>query len=129
MNSLHRIFSRYDFIKRCWAKVKPMSTERCSFSMVILHGLIYAIGGESKRQILDSVEIYDPATKIWTNGPPMILRRKDASIAVHKNKIYAIGGSQQFLNGETVAVERYDFHKSNWTIVSKLIIYKIDLKF
>lgn len=101
--------------------MKPMLTERCNFSMVILHGLIYAIGGESKRQILDSVEIYDPARNIWMNGPPMILRRKDASVAVHKNKIYAIGGSQNFLTGKTVAVERFDFHKNNWTIVSNFL--------
>lgn len=117
-----RINFRYDFISRRWAKMESMSTERSDFTMVILRGMIYAIGGNSEHGILNTVEIYDSATNSWTQGSPMIVPRKDATIAVHKNKIYAIGGTQPSLMSTTVTVERFDFDTNIWTLVRHFII-------
>lgn len=95
-----------------------MSAERSSFSMVVLRGLIYAIGGESKQQnALKSVEVYDPETNDWTQGPAMNICRKDAGIVIHEDKIYAICGAREYLDGRSVSVERYDVGEKKWTMV------------
>lgn len=121
INSFRQIDSRFDFIKKRWESVKPMSTGRSNFSMVVLRGLIYAIGGESELQnTLNSVEVYDPATNDWTQGPAMNIRRKDAGVVVHEDKIYAICGSCEYLDGGSVSVERYDVGEKKWTMVKNV---------
>lgn len=101
--------------------MRSMPTKRSDFTMVTLHNIIYAIGGNDENGILDTVEIYDPATNAWAQGPSMIVPRKNAAVAVHKSKIYAIGGFHPSLMSVTVTVERFDFDKNSWTMVKHFL--------
>lgn len=42
-----------------------MQKARCSFSVVVLEGKIYAIGGHCESEHMESVERYCPATNSW----------------------------------------------------------------
>ena len=49
-----------------WVSLRDMPTERNYFGAVVVKGLIYVIGGrDSKKEILNSIDCYNPATGIW----------------------------------------------------------------
>lgn len=94
-----------------------MAKVRTLFSMVVAHGLIYAIGGEDEFACMKLVEYYDPKKNAWTNTTPMIKPRAGAGVAVFNNAIYAVGGSTMFKYGDTDTVERYDLETKQWSLV------------
>lgn len=111
---------RFDFEKHRWTFEKPMNSSRTLFSMVVAHGLIYAIGGENDLHCLNSVEYYDPMTNDWMDTTPMIKPRASAGVAVFNNAIYMVGGSMTFRASETNTVERFDLDTKVWSLVSIL---------
>lgn len=109
---------RFDLNKRRWSAVKPMEAKRTLFSMVVAHGLIYAIGGEDEFKCMNSVEFYDSKKNVWQNATPMIQPRASAGVAVLNNAIFAVGGSTMFKYGDTNTVERFDLDTKQWSSVS-----------
>lgn len=65
-HSLVSVYCRYDPVGNRWRKLADMQEARCLFSMVVLDGMIYAIGGEKTYKVsVDSVERYSPNTNSW----------------------------------------------------------------
>ena len=56
---------RYDPLQNSWEKLAEMQEKRCSFSVAVLDGTIYAIGGHCDPDYLDSVEQYCSITNSW----------------------------------------------------------------
>lgn len=84
--------------------------------MIVAHDRIYAIGGLIGKQILDSVECYDPIDDVWHLDHPMKEPRSCAGVVLFNEHIYAIGGS--IITEGMTSVERFDFEKWDWETVS-----------
>ncbi|MBI1925877.1 galactose oxidase, partial [Candidatus Poribacteria bacterium] len=91
-----------------------MPTARRSFSTSVVDGKIYAIGGRVWRQVLATIESYDPATDTWTKKADMPTPRGALSASAVNGKIYAIGGFDA--NSTALStVEEYDPKMNSWT--------------
>lgn len=78
-----------------WVKKADMPTARKRFSISVVKGKIYAIGGSVKGNFKgqSTVEAYDPVTDVWTKKTDMPTARQWLSTSVVNGKIYAIGGT------------------------------------
>ncbi len=109
-----------------WESVAPMPTPRNSLAATTgSDGRVYAIGGaqDHARTILDTLEVYDPATNTWLSSArdevePMPTRRYAPAAATARcprrleaTCIYAIGGVG---SGAGNVVEVYDPATNNW---------------
>lgn len=56
---------RYDPLQNTWESLAEMNEQRYSFSVVVLDGKIYAIGGHCETEYLETVEQYCPNTNTW----------------------------------------------------------------
>lgn len=99
-----------------------------------LHGLVasnnrlYAIGGQDRNNVLNSVECYQPEENSWKCLASMNKCRAAPGVAVLGNYLYVVGGSQSYGNGwmdGTDTVERYDIEKNEWTLVSLIVFYTV----
>jgi hypothetical protein len=91
-----------------------MPTERAGLCVVVVDGLLYAIGGGNKDKggkKLKTVEIYDHSQKTWTNGIPMNKARQNASAVVSGELIYVIGGDS------SRTIEKFNVRTKQWTFV------------
>uniref|UniRef100_A0A8C1Q1A9 Kelch-like family member 33 n=1 Tax=Cyprinus carpio TaxID=7962 RepID=A0A8C1Q1A9_CYPCA len=63
---------RYDPIQNFWQRLADMHETRGSFTLVVLNGKIYAIGGERDSEVnMESVEVYCPNTNSWSFVHPL----------------------------------------------------------
>ncbi|KAJ0055475.1 hypothetical protein NL108_003855, partial [Boleophthalmus pectinirostris] len=58
-------FFRYDPLENRWEELCPIHQARCSFSMVVFESKLFAIGGQSHPDYLETVEQYCPSTNSW----------------------------------------------------------------
>lgn len=63
---------------------------RCYVSVVLLNGIIYAMGGFDGHHRLSSAEKYDFERNQWTMIAPMTSQRSDACAAVMNGKCNVI---------------------------------------
>ena len=83
----------YDPGKDAWEEKTKMPTPRRWFSISVVDGILYVIGGDSiTLGPLSTVEAYNPATDSWEKKADMPTPRCHASTAVVDGIIYAIGG-------------------------------------
>jgi len=107
-----------------WEVFQPMNIERNRLAAVCLNDTIYAIGGNSKNQdgngVEMSVERFLPEDSKWSFASDMKTARWDHAAYVMNGKIYVIGGKDQ--NGKFVStIECYDPDKDCWSIVVECI--------
>ena len=95
-----------------WTKRADMPTARARFSVSMVDGKIYAIGGLlGAWAFTATVEEYDPAADKWTKKADMPTSRFGLSTSVVNGRIYAIGG----WNGRFFStVEEYDPATDTW---------------
>lgn len=82
----------YDPESNSWDTGTDMPTARCSHSVSVIDGLIYAAGGASDDEILGAFEVYDPSTDSWTTAADMLTARDWLATAAVDEKVYAFGG-------------------------------------
>ncbi|KAL6727458.1 hypothetical protein Aduo_009331 [Ancylostoma duodenale] len=82
---------------------------------------IYVAGGRGSKNMLSTVEKYDPVNKRWEYVQSMPTPRADFGLAVHGSTIYAVGGKMPNSRGRnyndwtpTCKMERYDIIKNCW---------------
>jgi len=80
-----------DTVENTWETMAPMPTARQGPGLAVVNGKIYAIGGYN-GSILNTNEMYDPATNTWITKKSMPTLRSFATAVFH-NKIYCIGGA------------------------------------
>lgn len=86
--------------------------------MVAFDGFVYAIGGVSNENVLNTVERYRIDLDEWVPEKAMIQPRSAAAAAaaVMKNQIFVLGGATKYNTAETATVERFD--GLSWTNVN-----------
>jgi N-acetylneuraminic acid mutarotase len=107
-----------------WTQVAPLPTPRIWLGAAPgADGRVYVVGGAlcaDEDNILDVLEMYDPATNKWTNGTPMPSPRFELAVARGGDgRIYAIGGRGE--EGSLLdVVEAYSPATDSWTTVAPL---------
>lgn len=121
-NSALYLFECYDTRTESWHSKPSMLTQRCSHGMVEANGLIYVCGGSLGNnvsgRVLNSCEVYDPATETWTELSMMNDARKNHGLVFVKDKIFAVGGQNSL--GGLDSVEYFDIKLNEWKIVSPM---------
>ena len=56
----------YDPDTNTWTQVTSMNVARSCHGLVSLHGRLYAIGGVTRGEYVESMEVYDPDNNTWT---------------------------------------------------------------
>ncbi|MBI3478889.1 MAG: hypothetical protein HY016_00790 [Nitrosomonadales bacterium] len=84
---------------RNWKETKPLQTGRYGLSTVAHGDYIYALGGLTGLEFLDSVERSkvnpDGQLSAWETTTPLTVARGMFSVVEYKNWIYVIGGSNR----------------------------------
>ena len=79
-------------------EVCRMKENRSDFSIAVLRGDLWAVGGGSNRDesysgdALKSCERLEAGSSMWVNGPDMSTARKFLAVAVLADEVWAIGG-------------------------------------
>ena len=77
---------------------------------------LYTVGGS--RQLVATVERYDPATNTWEAVAPMSTKRAGLGAASIDGKLYAVGGHDG--SARLATVERYDPATNTWEAVAPM---------
>uniref|UniRef100_A0A3B4T7T0 Kelch-like family member 33 n=2 Tax=Seriola dumerili TaxID=41447 RepID=A0A3B4T7T0_SERDU len=88
LNSVYR----YDLHQNSWESLAEMHEKRCAFSVVVLDGKIYAIGGHCDPEYIDSVERYCPTANSWSFTRPIDLPLCGHVAKVLQGQIFVSGG-------------------------------------
>ncbi|XP_061815122.1 kelch-like protein 33 [Nerophis lumbriciformis] len=82
---------RYDPLQNSWQRMADMTQKRNSFSVVVMSGSIYAIGGCCDPEYIESVECFSPAANSWSLACPL-----DQTLGGHVAKVLQ---GQIFISG------------------------------
>ncbi|KAJ8007570.1 hypothetical protein DPEC_G00095410 [Dallia pectoralis] len=86
----------YDPIQNSWERLADLQEKRCHFSMVVLKGMLYAIGGDTDPETnLDSVECYCPNTDTWSFAKPLDMTLSCHAATLWDGNIFISGGYHQ----------------------------------
>ncbi|XP_048015580.1 kelch repeat and BTB domain-containing protein 13 [Megalobrama amblycephala] len=107
----------YDVVTDTWTLLPGPRQPRYNFTLIGIEGCLYAIGGESERTIMSSVEIYNVTTKDWTFAAS--LPRPVAGVACTKamSRIFVCLWKPM----ETNEIYEYIPKKNVWVLVSTLL--------
>ncbi|XP_019487913.1 PREDICTED: kelch-like protein 33 isoform X2 [Hipposideros armiger] len=75
-----------------WEEMAPLRQARSFFPLVVLDGLLYALGGRVNGVALDSVETYNPELNVWRPAPALPAPRFAHAAAVLEGQLYISGG-------------------------------------
>ena len=125
----------YDPAADSWRALAPMPGRRLAAAAVESGGKIYvmggvtaypgledqSLGGEDPHRVLDTNQMYDPATNSWQTRQTMPTARNHMFVGAVGGKIYVIGGrvgSMSVASGSTTdLVEEYDTAADRWGAV------------
>ena len=105
----------YEPLTDKWTLAPEMPTPRCHLAVVVLDGLLYAIGGSDTtgRVLYPTVEVYNPSTMHWSELSPMQTGRSLLTAVAVRNKIYVLGGNDK--DGHSLnTVEIYNPSTNTW---------------
>ncbi|XP_054914433.1 kelch-like protein 33 [Poeciliopsis prolifica] len=83
---------RYSPLQNSWESLCEMQEKRSSFSVVVLDGRLYAIGGYCEPDHMDTVECYCPTTNSWRFACPLELPLGGHVAKISKGQIFISGG-------------------------------------
>ena len=111
-----------------WSTMAPLPTPRYYLAAATdPGGKIYAIGGFSNLLgLIQTNEVYDPATNIWSTAAPMPTARYYLAAVALGGKIYAIGGFVLGGSG-TSLVEVYDPATNTWSAAAPMLTARYGL--
>lgn len=93
--------------------VPPFDKERYNAAAVVFKNKIYLIGGRDDDDVLEDVEVYDPAQNSWSDAQDLPSEREGLSATVLNGHIYVMGGQNEdhyILN----KIEWYDESEDEW---------------
>ena len=99
--------------------------------MVAVQGKLFAAGGmgrdqADRRETLNSVECFDPATGVWTNLAPLKQARDSLRLVAFGTRLYVIGGrtavpSEQGTTLSSVECLDLTVPNSQWTTAPAML--------
>jgi N-acetylneuraminic acid mutarotase len=125
----------YDPVADSWRALAPVPAPRLAAAAVESGGKIYvmggvgaypglenqSLGGEQPARVLDTNQVYDPATNTWQTRQTLPTARNHMFVGAVGGKIYVIGGrvgSMAVTTGSTTdLVEEYDIAADRWGAV------------
>ena len=117
----------YDPAGKQWKQAAPMPEGFHHLGVAALDGKIYVAGGFTgnfaKRNPVDSVWQYDPATQRWERLAPLPTKRGALALTALEGKIYAMGGERLSTVGGSQAYEpvadvaAYDPKTNGWEVL------------
>lgn len=80
-------------VSTAWSQLSPLGEgPRQETAVVALDGVVYVIGGfGDSLNMVDVVEIYDPAADRWESASPLPVRMHHANAAVVDDEIFVVG--------------------------------------
>lgn len=97
-----------------WRRSSPLSTPRFLMAAAGLNGNVYSIGGFDGTMLLDTVEVYNPASDRWQRAAPLLSPRRELAATGLDGKLYAIGGWHG--SAVTTTLESYDPSTDSWSV-------------
>ena len=114
----------FDFETNTWkTNIAPLETPRVFACAVALDDSIYVMGGvDSLGNVLNSVEVYSPASNTWHYTASMKFARKGAAATAYDGRVLVFGGgdSENVLHKE---VEEYDPESAAWKILPEPTLF------
>ena len=99
-----------------------MKTSRMKFALTYFQDKVWAIGGGSNMNVLDTVETYDLGENKWTTADVSLFQKRTGhSAVVHDKKFFVIGGINDMIK-ETCSVEVYSSATNQFTCVAEMNI-------
>ena len=109
----------YSFESCEWTEVSSMNTKRGMFALIYFQNKIWAIGGYSGKNFLNTIETYDLAKNIWTTIDTKLLSKRDGpSATVHNTKVFVIGGCNT--GGVLSSIEVYSSETNQFSFVNSM---------
>lgn len=109
----------YDFSTNQWNEfICDLPTRRCRSGIVVLNGLIYAIGGFNGQCRVRTVDLFDPKLNQWTQCASLEVKRSTLGACVLDGLIYAVGGFDGLLGLQTAEV--YNPITRSWRFIAPM---------
>ena len=93
-------------------EVAPMNEARYDAFGTSMNGKIYVAGGKQNSLVLNTCEMYDPATNEWHLMPSLDVRRHFASMVCFQGSLFVIGGFNS--HSRELSVEMFDSSANKW---------------
>ena len=103
---------RIDIEKGNCEEVVPMNEARRDAFGTSMNGKIYVAGGMQNFLVLNTCEMYDPATNEWQMMPSLDVPRHSSSMVCFQGSLYVIGGFNSHLR--ELSVEMFDSSANKW---------------
>lgn len=134
--NIHPFGFRYSPRYNKWSTMAPMQTERCRFSLNVVGGRLYAIGGASEvedfaeeTEEVSACECYVPESDTWhtiRSLPEYRTQHAGASLqdGSHRNWLFISGGLDRDL--VVSSVRRYDPTTDTWDLRTPMLTPRAD---
>ncbi|KAL3268587.1 hypothetical protein HHI36_007695 [Cryptolaemus montrouzieri] len=131
--NVHPFGFRYSPLHNKWSTMTPMKFERCRFSLNVLSGRMYAIGGVTEVEEYDSnitcsCECYDPVSDEWSMIEPLPVYLTQHAGASYEtatiSRLFISGGMDRDSIQNTMF--SYDVYHNKWTVCSHMLTPRAD---
>ncbi|XP_071116430.1 kelch repeat and BTB domain-containing protein 8-like [Haliotis cracherodii] len=102
----------FDQIEGAWQTKAKMHMSRSQFSLTVVDGFAFAVGGQDGAEILSSVERYDPHTNTWMLVAPLPQPLRFTTSLSYRGKLYVFGGENT--SEISSSAYRYDPAEDAW---------------
>ncbi|KAH1009352.1 kelch-like protein 26 [Dendroctonus ponderosae] len=129
--NIHPFGFKYNPRSNKWTTMSPMKIERCRFSLNVIGGLLYAVGGISEEEHYETstCECYNPSRDTWHMMPDLpahISQHAGAGISdLMESRLYISGG----IDRDNVCVSSvycFDVKSERWTQCAPLLNPRAD---
>ncbi|KAK6167195.1 hypothetical protein SNE40_021287 [Patella caerulea] len=104
---------QFDQLEAAWTCKTRLLVARSQFTLTVVDGLIFAIGGQDGTEILRSVEKYDPNTNVWTMAAQLSQPLRFMSSVSYRGHLYVFGGENT--TDFSRCAYKYDPASDTWT--------------
>lgn len=120
--SVSRSMWRYDPVFDNWLEMASMNIPRSELGLVLLDGLVYAVGGWEGCSRLESVERYDPKLNVWEFVSPLKLAVTSPAVVAHNGLLYVTGGAILEDGDGIDLVQCFNPKLNTWVELSPMLI-------
>ena len=107
--------------KSSWQQLPDLRTERSALATASLSGKVFAIGGQSNKQTMATMEIFDLGSEKWLSCDHKLALgcRKYAAACTLNGRIYLVGGVNE-KRARLSSIEAYDPREGSWRQVADM---------